>query len=372
MSSTLRRDWTSGLTFRGIGLCVAALVVAGLSARPAAAQYTWNVAAGGNWNAAGNWVGGLPVSGATATLTFGSAATQASTYTATNDIGAAGTPFALNLLTVNNTAGTVTLAGNPLNFTGTAPQLSVTGAGNLIVSAALNLSSADAVPNVILGGAGTGAITFSGLITGGLNNLIKTSAGNLTISGGGTMNQLSLQNGNTFITGGTLALTAPTGDNSLSGFQLGSAAGQIATATISGGATVNVTENVYIGDIAGSTGTLTVTGAGTVLNALGGASNRLGVGNFGSGTLNITNGGVVNAQRLFTPRQAGSSSTITIDGTGSTLRIVTQASIMSNGVGNVNIQNGGQFIVDATAVAFNMAPIRPAPGRSPLRERARR
>src|SRR5439155_1458462 len=151
----------------------------------ARAQFTWTNPAGGNWNVAGNWTPGVPTPGATTSLAFGTGATVTSTYTATNDIGAAGTAFELNSCTFNNTAGTV---------------------------------------------------------------------------------------------------------------------------TISGGSTVNVTENMYVGDVAGSTGTLTVTGPGTVVNLIGGASTRLGVGNFGNGTLNITAGGVINVQRVFTPRQAGATS----------------------------------------------------------------
>jgi T5SS/PEP-CTERM-associated repeat protein len=116
---------------------------------------------------------------------------------------------------------------------------------------------------------------------------------------------------------------------------------------------VNVSDNVFVGDIAGSTGTLTVTGAGTVLNLQGGGSNRLGVGNFGNGTLNITSGGVVNTQRLFTPREPGATSTITIDGVGSILHITTQLAVASIGAGNMTIQNGGQLNLDA-GIGFTM------------------
>lgn len=327
-------------------------------ADPSFGQYTWNSTTTGNWNSAGNWTGGVPVSSATTSLTFGSAATQTSTYTATNDIGGAGsgTPFLLNTLTFNNTSGTVTLAGNPLTFSGTAPALTVSGAGSLSLSTPVNLNSADATPNVTFGGTGAGAVSISGALNGGTtNNLIKSMTGNLTLSGGGTLNQISVQAGSTFITGGTLALTQLTdAGNVPAGLQIGSAAGQTAAVTISSGATVNVTDNVYIGDIAGSTGTLTVTGSGTVLNLTGGTSNRLGIGNNGAGTLNILAGGVVNVQRVFTPRLAGSSSTVLIDGTGSTLHVTAQLSIASQGSGNVTVSGGGQIVVDATAATFNM------------------
>ena len=93
---------------------------------------------------------------------------------------------------------TVTIAGNPLNFTGTNPTATVAGAGNMTVSAPVNLGA-----NLTVAGAGTGGLTLGGAIAGGTNNIIKTSAGALTLSGGGTLNQLSVGAGNAFITGGT-------------------------------------------------------------------------------------------------------------------------------------------------------------------------
>ena len=198
----------------------AAVLVASLcGSSPSFGQFTWNSTTSGNWSAGSNWGGTAPAAGgsATTTLTFGAAATQTATYTATDDLAGI---FSLNSLTFNNTSGTVTVAasaGNSLSFTGTAPAITVSGAGNLIISAPLTLASTDLGPIVTLGGAGTGGVTISGLISGGSNNFVKTTSGSLTLSGGGTMNQLSLQNGNTFITGGTLALTAVTGTNPVTG-----------------------------------------------------------------------------------------------------------------------------------------------------------
>jgi autotransporter-associated beta strand protein/T5SS/PEP-CTERM-associated repeat protein len=335
---------------RRFTVCLAAILAAALSASPSFGQFTWSNAAGGNWSAASNWGGTGPAAGGSATtsLTFGTAGTQAATYTATNDL--TGT-FLLNSLTVNNTSGTVTVAGNALNFTGAAPAITVSGAGNLIISNPLTLSSTDATPNVTVGGAGGGAVTLSGAITGGTNNLVKTTSGSLTLSGGGTMNQLSLQNGNTFITGGTLSLTLADGTTNTAALELGTASGQTMAVTISGGATVNSFDNTFIGDATGSTGTLTVTGAGTVFNT-GTAANsaatsgRLAVGNNSTGTLNVLAGAVVNCDRLFTSRLVGSTSTTLVDGVGSVLHVISQASIGNQANGTLTIQNGGKLQAD--------------------------
>ena len=248
----------------------AALLALLTTAPPALAQSIWTNPVGGNWSAGSNWQGGTPPApGSTATLTFGTAATQSSSYTATNDIGAPGTPFDLNALTVNNSAGTVTLAGNPLNFTGTTPTVTVAGAGSMALSQSATLAATTTVA-----GTGTGGFTFGGALNGGTNNLVKTSAGSLTLAGGGTLNSLQLAAGTTTVTGGTLALTQPhTSPLTAFGLQMGLASGQTAAFNQTGG-TVNVTEDVSLGDAAGSTGTATITGSSTVFDTTIGGDGR--------------------------------------------------------------------------------------------------
>src|SRR5436309_1828005 len=169
----------------------------------------------------------------------------------------------------------------------------------------------------------------------------------LTFTAGGSLNQLSVQAGNAFATGGTLALTQPNdATNAPSGLQIGAAAGQTGSFTASGGAIVNVSENIYVADAAGSTSTLNVQGTGTVLNNVGGTSGRFGVGNAGAGTLNITSGGRVNTIQLFAARLAGGSGTITVDGTGSLLHATSQLSFGSTGLGTMTVQNGGSATSD--------------------------
>src|SRR5262245_43987377 len=159
------------------GLLAAGLVILFLVGPAARAQSVWNNPAGGNWSIGGNWQGGTaPTSGLTTALVFGSPVTQAATYTATNDIA---NPFQLNALTINNTAGTVTLAGSALNFAGTNPTITVGDAGNLTLSPAGTLSA-----TTTLAGPSSGGFTFGGAVTGGTNNLVKNSAGTLTFAAG--------------------------------------------------------------------------------------------------------------------------------------------------------------------------------------------
>ena len=331
----------------GIFLSLAAL---GWSATNASAQFVWNNPAGGTWSVGENWVGGAaPAPGLTTVLVFGAPGTAASSYIATNDIGT--TPFDLNALTFNGDAGTLVTINaldnlvNGLNFVGEAPTVTI-GAGNATIAPPVQFNS-----SAILGGGG-GTLTFANEINSVVTpvvgvTLTKNSTGSLVLGGGGIFDTLSVQAGSASATGGTLFLIAPTGTgNNASGLQLGAAAGQTVDFTASGGAVVTVTENIYVGDVVGTTGNIVVRGAGTVLSNTGGESGRFGVGNFGTGSLMITEGGVVNAERLFSSRQAGSSSSVIIDGAGSTLHATFQASFGSFALGTVIVRNGGSIVAD--------------------------
>src|SRR5262245_38677044 len=155
----------------------AALFILLAVAPRAPAQSTWNNPAGGNWSVGGNWQAGtVPTSGVTTALVFGSPTTQTATYTATNDIA---NPFQLNGLTVNNASCTVTLAGSPLTCAGTNPSIAVGGAGNVVLSPAATVAATTTIT-----GSGTGSLTFGGAITGGANNLVKSSASTLMLAAG--------------------------------------------------------------------------------------------------------------------------------------------------------------------------------------------
>jgi T5SS/PEP-CTERM-associated repeat protein len=336
-------------------------LMAGLTllAGRASAQYTWIATTSSNWNNAANWdVNGVPMPGTTTTLTFGDGG-----YIATNDIGM--TPFQLNSMTFNNT-GTgvngVTIAGsdsiaNGLNFVGTNATIT-RGAGDVNITSAITLGT-----NLTTAG-GAGTLTFGNTVSdgGGGFNVIKTGTGPLVFAAGGSFNLLSIQNGAVNATGGTLALTQPDPGTRLPGLQIGAASGQTGSFTASGGAQINVTENVYIGDAAGSNGTMTLTGSGTAMNTnIGGASGRFAVGNFGNGTLSILNGATLTTRFLLTNRSGGTSGSILVDGAGSTLTAKTvgsntgQVTISSaaGSTGTLTVQNQGT--VNVTGVLLSAA-----------------
>ncbi|MBN2579481.1 MAG: hypothetical protein JXB10_10855 [Pirellulales bacterium] len=113
----------------------------------------------------------------------------------------------------------------------------------------------------------------------------------------------------------------------------------IGNLNITNGGNVSGKEYVYIGYNSGSTGTVTVDGAGSKWTN----SNKLYVGYSGIGYLNITNGGNVPASTdgEYIGYSSGSTGTVTVDGAGSKWTYSDEFYVGYNGVGNLNITNGG-------------------------------
>ncbi|TYC64537.1 hypothetical protein FMN50_00015, partial [Rhodobacterales bacterium] len=79
--------------------------------------------------------------------------------------------------------------------------------------------------------------------------------------------------------------------------------------TISDGGVVDAVSDVNIGSEAGAEGTLTISGAGSKLTA----GDDINVGDAGSGTLTISDGGVVDAvSDVNIGSEAGAEGTLTI------------------------------------------------------------
>ncbi len=112
------------------------------------------------------------------------------------------------------------------------------------------------------------------------------------------------------------------------------------TLNIINGGTVCVSESDYlhssIGYDTGATGFVNVTGAGSTwtVNA------RIDIGNYGSGSLNITNGGTVNCEDALIGHFDGSTGVALVDGLGSTWN-TDEMIVGARGSGSLIIKNGG-------------------------------
>ena len=157
---------------------------------------TWTNIAPGNWSVGGSWSGGTaPAAGGSASgrLSFN---TTPYAGTSTNDL--AGT-FQLNRWDFGSSLPAMTVSGNALTLVtnvANPPQLNQNGANAVTVANAITLAA-----NATVGGTGAGALTLSGVISGG-GGLTKSYPGNLTLSGVNTFS------GGVNVTAGTFTIGA--------------------------------------------------------------------------------------------------------------------------------------------------------------------
>ena len=192
------------------------------------------------------------------------------------------------------------------------------------------------------GATGTLAITHGGAVTAGWHMGIgdNGNTGFVTVnSAGSTLNVLGgLYLGHGATGSGTLAITN---------------GGSVST--IGGGLAVST----------GSTGTVTVDGAGSSWNTTTG---NLTVGEYGAGSLNVSNGATVSAPALMIAANAGSTGTVTVDGgtlnaptltinTGGTVNF-NSSSLTAGAINSSTISNAGQFTINTREPIAGSADVR--------------
>jgi fibronectin-binding autotransporter adhesin len=379
-----------------------------LAQRAAGATFTYTGPGGtaaapttGNWNAAGNWVGGLPASNAATELVFGGSGGTA--YTATNDVGA----FTLNLLTLNSTAtvaesiSSATVLSFATNGTVT-PVVQQNGTGAITVAAPvtattlLTFAQAPVDPfgaatftpgTVTLTGAvvNTGGLTFAGGVEAlsgaisGAGALIVGNAGStvptVTLSGGSTMTGATALNAGSltldFTTNNTnkistAALTLGGGVLSLNGNAAAASSQTVASTALTGGARVvsnpgsGQTATLNLGAITRSTGAtldFSSTGSFTTTTVNGATSILGGWATFGGGsTWAVTSGtaGTIPVTGLATYTAGYATAAANVDATATgtltagaaynSLRFNTAAAVTVTGNGANTITSGGILV----------------------------
>lgn len=178
----------------------------------------------------------------------------------------------------------------------------------------------------------------------------KVNNGSLTISSGG-----ELESYVTNIIGGNAGSSgAVTVDGIGSLWQLADGAANLkvgssgeGTLTITNGAEVLNADSLLgttIGEDASSNGTVTVDGVGSNLTNI---QSSITVGQSGTGTLNILNGGSVSNTSGYIGRSAGGIGTVTLDGAGSSWNNTSRLYLGESGSGTLNIINDGVVNVDS-------------------------
>ena len=117
-------------------------------------------------------------------------------------------------------------------------------------------------------------------------------------------------------------------------------AGPFGSVSIDSGTMLEVTGNTDVGDSQGFIGELGVAGAGTRFETFG----DLFVGRQGVGAVNVSDGGRVVANALEISSNGGGLGTVRIDGPQSFLSTRSRVTIGAAGPGRLELTNGGRFI----------------------------
>lgn len=191
----------------------------------------------------------------------------------------------------------------------------------------------------------------------------NVAEGGLNIVGGGSLANVDGHIGFGAGSSGTVAVSG-TGSIWTNTGTLTSGNSGSGTLTIQNGGTVAYAPGdpdraVHIGRVADAVGVVTVDGAGSSLIASGG---HFYVGDAGSGTLTIQNSGVVTHTRstaqsrvLSIGHQAGATGVVTVTGTGSSLSTTENLLVGMFGTGTLNILNGGMVASDGFGLIGNVA-----------------
>jgi fibronectin-binding autotransporter adhesin len=233
--------------------------------------------------------------------------------------------------------------------------LSITGGGCVNATYSYISSSSNSTSTVIV--SGTGSVWTSSYI-----NIGYSGVGMLYIGKGGSVSD------NTGILGyhsGSMGSVTVDGSGSTwtngSGLYIGTSgatSGASGILTIANGGTVvvNGTTGSILGTGSLSTGIVTVDGPGSTWTS----ASKIYVGQYGSGTVTITNGGFVRSNTQITNPYLASmigllsntSSLVTVSGTGSTWIDSIGIAVGYGGSGSLNITNGGSVSSPGAGIGY--------------------
>ncbi|CAN7751283.1 autotransporter outer membrane beta-barrel domain-containing protein [Variovorax sp. LjRoot175] len=331
-----------------------------LAPSAALAQSIWNVSTG-DWATAANWSGGVPAAGTLTIIGNGTGiATLGTSSAATGATGALIVGHTANgalvvrngsTLTSNSnvqignvagTTGTFTVDGSGSTFTGSGTiTVGDSGTGTLSIIGGGAVSGATFIIGNTSTGTGTVTVDGVGSSVNGTGVLVVGSAGTGTLSianGADVATSSNIVVGNVSGSAGTVTVDGSGSTlTGASGLTVGNAgAGNLAisngAAVVSGG-----TSATTFGNISGSTGIVTVAGSGSTLTISNG---WLVVGDSGSSTLSVTDGGAVNGTTVILGASNSGSGTVAVDGAGSSLSGTGTLVVGLSGTGSLAVTNG--------------------------------
>jgi autotransporter-associated beta strand protein len=331
---------------RAVAVATAVAAVSALSFISPVSAQTWINTGSGNWNTATNWsTGAVPTSANTTALVFDGT----TSYTATNNTGAASSTFDVNSLTFNNSSS----GGVTIGFAGTtrllrlsaasippAPTLTQNGSGPVAINGTLLLTDAAGSSSNItseITGTGTGSLSITEL----RYNVNNTPTVRFSGSYDTTIGKFYKQQGNKTITNNTVAgKTLTIGTIEL---QTNNNANNL-TFNGSGNTIVTGAITPTLGASGTNGGTLIYSGTGSL--TLQGSNTFTGTVTVSDGTLNVSNlaaGG--NLGNATTPIILGSAATQgTLHYTGSSASFTRGFTLNGAGGGRINVANLGETL----------------------------
>jgi outer membrane autotransporter protein len=273
------------------------------------------------------------------------------------------------------TSGSLTYIGSSSGGTG---KVTVTGAGSTWTNNDALYVGREGTGTLIIedGGTVSNAKGFVGWQTGSFGTVTVTGVGStwtntdllrvgffgtgtLTIEKGGTVSNTDAFVGDRAGSTGTVTVTGA-GSSWTNNGTLNVGYSGTSTLTIADGGTVTSAgaggPAGSIGVMAGSTGTVKVTGSGsTWLNNGMLGDGELYVGQAGTGTLIVENGGWVKSTSGYLGYASGGSGTVTVTGTDSRWTVIGLLDVGRDGIGTLTIANGGAIESNGTEIGRNGA-----------------
>ncbi|WP_049823254.1 autotransporter domain-containing protein [Bradyrhizobium sp. WSM2254] len=295
--------------------------------------------AGSNWDISSGLTVGHSGTGAL-TITHGGLVTSTGAINIGANAGATGSVLvdgAGSALGLNSTATlSVGQSGN-----GT---LTITNGGTVFNVNASVGTAAGETGSILVDGTGSSWTTTNTMALGGAGK------GTLTISNGGTVTTGTAVMGvSPGARGGSAVIDGAGSSWALNTLDVGyNTTGSVA---IRNGGLVTSTGPITIGTNGGATGSVLVDGAGSALGLTSNAT--LHVGDAGTGTLTITNGGTVASANASVGTASGSTGSVLVDGAGSSWITAGVMALGGAGKGTLTISNGGLVSTDTAVMGVS-------------------
>uniref|UniRef100_UPI00334210AC autotransporter outer membrane beta-barrel domain-containing protein n=1 Tax=Castellaniella defragrans TaxID=75697 RepID=UPI00334210AC len=227
-------------------------------------------------------------------------------------------------------------------------EVGVSGNGTLKISEGATVSAY--FSQIGVNSTGVGVVTVAGSGTKWNSDLMEVGVsgnGTLTISEGAIVS-LQYGSGRIGVDQGSVGEVTVTGSGTKwNSSELKVGVGGNGTLTIEDNATVSVNNGIIIGSVENSSGIVTVKTGAKLINDF----NLTYVGNEGTGTLTIESGGSVSSGgQVSIGREHGSEGTAHVIGPGAKWTISDTFWVGDNGTGTLTIENGGSVVSSAETI----------------------